>query len=117
MTFLALDEAAHTSLLQRAAAPAPVGATLRVLPSQSALFVAMGRVMGILGPGQHLLDPARVPFLGMIVQPRPMGPVLGDDLYWAKTGAVIPLEVTTTLFSVEDATLGEKVAPKLPRRP
>ncbi len=36
-----------------------------VEPDAVAVFISQGRVMGILGPGQHTLDAAELPFLGM----------------------------------------------------
>ncbi len=38
-----------------------------VEPDAAAVFISQGRVMGILGPGQHTLDAAELPFLGMFV--------------------------------------------------
>lgn len=38
-----------------------------VEPDAVAVFISQGRVMGILGPGQHTLDAAELPFLGMFV--------------------------------------------------
>lgn len=38
-----------------------------VEPDAAAVFISQGRVMGILGPGQHRLDAAELPFLGMFV--------------------------------------------------
>jgi len=38
-----------------------------VEPDAVAVFISQGRVMGILGPGQHSLDAAELPFLGMFV--------------------------------------------------
>jgi membrane protease subunit (stomatin/prohibitin family) len=38
-----------------------------VEPDAVAVFINQGRVMGILGPGQHTLDAAELPFLGMFV--------------------------------------------------
>ncbi len=38
-----------------------------VEPDAVAVFISQGRVMGILGPGQHKLDAAELPFLGMFV--------------------------------------------------
>src|SRR6266581_836519 len=32
-----------------------------------AVFISQGRVMGILGPGQHTLDAAELPFLGLFI--------------------------------------------------
>ena len=36
-----------------------------VEPDAGAVFISQGQVMGILGPGQHRLDAAELPFLGM----------------------------------------------------
>jgi membrane protease subunit (stomatin/prohibitin family) len=38
-----------------------------VEPDAVAVFISQGRVMGLLGPGQHTLDAAELPFLGMFV--------------------------------------------------
>src|SRR5258708_9089377 len=38
-----------------------------VEPDAVAVFISQGRVMGILGPRQHTLDAAELPFLGMVV--------------------------------------------------
>ncbi len=38
-----------------------------VEPDAVAVFISQGRVMGILGPGQHSLDASELPFLGMFV--------------------------------------------------
>jgi membrane protease subunit (stomatin/prohibitin family) len=38
-----------------------------VEPDAAAVFISQGRVMGILGPGQHSLDAAELPFLGLFV--------------------------------------------------
>jgi len=38
-----------------------------VEPDAVAVFISQGRVMGILGPGQHTLDAAELPFLGLFV--------------------------------------------------
>jgi membrane protease subunit (stomatin/prohibitin family) len=38
-----------------------------VEPDAAAVFISQGRVMGILGPGQHTLDAAELPFIGMFV--------------------------------------------------
>ncbi|HUZ55352.1 MAG TPA: SPFH domain-containing protein [Streptosporangiaceae bacterium] len=38
-----------------------------VEPDAAAVFISQGRVMGILGPGQHTLDAAELPFLGMFI--------------------------------------------------
>lgn len=38
-----------------------------VEPDAVAVFISQGRVMGILGAGQHTLDAAELPFLGMFV--------------------------------------------------
>jgi hypothetical protein len=116
MDLLSLDEAQHKSLAQRALVPAPLGARLRCLPSQSAAFVAAGRVAGVLGAGEDQLDPHALPFLGPIVQQRPTGPVVGDDLYWIKTGGAVELELSGALPQRNDTTLGEKVTPRYAAR-
>ncbi len=38
-----------------------------VEPDAVAVFISQGRVMGILGPGQHTLDAAELPFLGLFI--------------------------------------------------
>jgi membrane protease subunit (stomatin/prohibitin family) len=38
-----------------------------VEPDAAAVFISQGRVMGILGPGQHTLDASELPFLGLFV--------------------------------------------------
>ena len=38
-----------------------------VEPDALAVFMDQGRVMGVLGPGQHILDASELPFLGMFV--------------------------------------------------
>ena len=38
-----------------------------VEPDAVAVFISQGRVMGILGPGQHTLDARELPFLGMFI--------------------------------------------------
>lgn len=116
MTVLALETVHHTSVLQRAATPAFVGATARVLSGQALVFVSRGQVAGVLGPGEHLLDPRAVPFLRSIVSERPGGAVLGDDVFWVKTAASEPFAVAGALEPVLDPAVGEKVTPKLDAR-
>ena len=116
MTLLCLETVHQTSVLQRAASPAFVGGTARVLPSQALVFVADGRVAGVLGPGEHALDPRAVPFLGSIVRQRPGTPVLGDDVYWVKTEPCAEIEIAGALEPLVDPDGGEKVTPKLDAR-
>lgn len=116
MTPLSLDEIHHTSLLQRAASPAFLGAPARVLPSQALVFLSQGRVAGVLGPGEYSLDPRALPFLGPIVRQQPTGATLGDDVFWVKMGAPVSLDVSAVLETVLDPAVGEKVTPKLEAR-
>ncbi len=116
MNVLALEAVHHTSLLQRAASPAFVGATARILPSQALAFVARGHVAGVLGPGEHVLDPRVIAFLGPIVQQRPGNAILGDDVFWVKMGVAESFQVGGALDPVLDPAVGEKVTPRLDAR-
>jgi hypothetical protein len=113
---LMLDPRLQTALLQRAPTPAPLGARLSCAQGQAVAFLAAGRVAGVLGPGEHVLDPHALPFLGPIVQQRPGGPVLGDDLVWVKSGDPVMIEATGAFATIQDATLGERVTPRFVAR-
>lgn len=73
------------SLLERHPGPLPVGKRLEVAAGRSVVFVQWGRVAGVLGPGEHELDPQRIPFLSILVEQRPEGAVLGGDVFLAAT--------------------------------
>lgn len=46
-----------------------VGDVLRVREGEAAVITRWGSLMGVLGPGEHALDPARVPFLYNVLDP------------------------------------------------
>lgn len=113
---LGLEFAHHTGLFERARTPAFVGDRAHVLPTQALVFISGGRVAGVLGPGDHVLDPRQIPFLGPIASPRPNGAVLGDEVLFAKTGDPVSIDVNGPLDVVQDAAVGEKVTPKISAR-
>src|SRR5687767_13069979 len=115
-TIVNLADAEFHGLIQRAPTPAPLGGVLRILPSQSVVFVAGGRVAGLLGPGEHPIDPNLIPFMAPIVQQRPSGPVVGDDLVWVRTGAIVSIDVTGALDTRNDPAIGERLNPKFSGR-
>lgn len=116
MSLLALEDVHQTSLLQRAATPAFVGAKALVSPTQALVFVSRGQVAGMLGPGEHVLDPRAVPFLASIVEQRPTAAVLGDDVFWVLTGGSRSVEVSGALEPSSDMSMGEKITPRLNAR-
>jgi len=109
---LSLEPAHHSSLLQRSPAPAPVGARLVCHPGQAALFAVRGALAGMLEAGQHVLDPRFIAFIGPILQHRPTGPVVGDDLYWAKIGVSEEVRFGGALPTLLDPAIGERVTPR-----
>ena len=84
MSALTVD-AASSGLVHRMAAEAPVGASLTCSEGQSAVFLQWGRVAGALGPGEHVLDPQTHPFLSLLVQQGPSGPVIAGEILFVNT--------------------------------
>lgn len=109
MTRLAFDPASF-GLLHKHPAPVTVGTQLALAPGQSAAFVQWGRVAGVLGAGEHTLDPAALPFLSILIQQGPSGAALGGELYVLQD-AELPVELA--LPDKRDDATGVSAAPVL----
>ncbi|MGO9077575.1 MAG: SPFH domain-containing protein [Streptosporangiaceae bacterium] len=53
-----------------------------VEPDAVAVFMSQGRVMGVLGPGQHTLDAQELPFLGMFIDWGTGGNAFKAEIYF-----------------------------------
>ena len=53
-----------------------------VEPDAAAVFMNQGRVMGVLSPGQHVLDASELPFLGMFVDWATNSDAFRAELYF-----------------------------------
>lgn len=69
MTTLSRPSAAESAPFHKLAEPGAVGDDLSCGPDEVAVVVAMGRVLGTLGPGRHALTAAESPFMGMAAGP------------------------------------------------
>lgn len=56
-----------------------------VEPDAQAVFMSQGKVMGVLGPGQHHLDAQELPFLGMFIDWASKGNAFKCELYFVGT--------------------------------
>jgi membrane protease subunit (stomatin/prohibitin family) len=77
-----------------------------VEPDAVAVFISQGRVMGILGPGQHTLDAAELPFLGMFVDWATNSNAFRAEIYFVGTREFPSIRFGGRLDEVQDPQTG-----------
>jgi len=77
-----------------------------VEPDAVAVFISQGRVMGILGPGQHTLDPAELPFLGMFVDWATNSNAFKAEIYFVGAREFPDIRFGGRLDEVQDPQTG-----------
>ncbi len=83
-----------------------LGQPLVVGPTETALFVQQGRVLGTLGPGSHLVDPRTIPFL------QALPTTSGVDAL-VITLAVHGVRIRGATGEIFDAASGHALAPRV----
>ncbi len=77
-----------------------------VEPDAVAVFISQGQVMGVLGPGQHTLDAAELPFLGMFVDWATGGNAFRAEIYFVGTREFPNVRFGGRLDEVQDPQTG-----------
>src|SRR5262245_28224233 len=77
-----------------------------VEPDAVAVFISQGRVMGILGPGQHTLDAAELPFLGMFVDWASNSNAFKAEIYFVGARQFPSIRFGGRLDEVQDPQTG-----------
>jgi len=77
-----------------------------VEPDAQAVFISQGQVMGILPPGQHLLDAKELPFLGLFVDWATNSNAFKAELYFVGAREFPNLRFGGRLDEVQDPQTG-----------
>jgi membrane protease subunit (stomatin/prohibitin family) len=77
-----------------------------VEPDAAAVFISQGRVMGILGPGQHTLDAAELPFLGLFIDWATNHNAFKAEIYFVGTREYPNIRFGGRLDEVQDPQTG-----------
>jgi membrane protease subunit (stomatin/prohibitin family) len=77
-----------------------------VEPDAVAVFISQGQVMGILGPGQHTLDAAELPFLGMFVDWATNSNAFKAEIYFVGAREFPSIRFGGRLDEVQDPQTG-----------
>jgi hypothetical protein len=104
------DEAhLRAPLFRHPATAFPVGAEVVAGPTDAVVFVRNGGVVGILGPGNHRLDPAAVPFVASLMSQGG----LGVEVWFVMTAPIAGFRAGGSLGDVIDGVTQEQVNPLL----
>ena len=77
-----------------------------VEPDAAAVFISQGRVMGILGPGQHTLDASELPFLGLFIDWATNSNAFKAEIYFVGTREFPNIKFGGRLDEVQDPQTG-----------
>src|SRR5215471_6690727 len=77
-----------------------------VEPDAAAVFISQGRVMGILGPGQHTLDASELPFLGLFIDWATNSNAFKAEIYSVGTREFPNIRFGGRLDEVQDPQTG-----------
>jgi hypothetical protein len=104
------DEAhLRAPLFRHPATTFPVGAEVVAGPTDAVVFVSNGKVVGILGPGTHRLDPASVPFVASLMSQGG----LAVEVWFVMTAPIAGFSAGGSLGDVIDSLTAEQINPRL----